>query len=97
MLDYTLKTLLDKLLNKVWPDDPVGIRSPVLFLTCCYGMQVLPLGGGVVSHGQPLPLDEGRVWSTDVDLFILKILEKSGPSQVGGTVYQLCRHGHLRL
>ena len=45
MLDYTLKTLLDKLLNKVWPDDP-GIRSPVLFLTCCYGVQVLPWGAG---------------------------------------------------
>ena len=25
----------------------------------------------LVSRGQPLPLDEGRVWSTDVDLFVL--------------------------
>ena len=24
----------------------------------------------LVSRGQPLPLDEGRVWSTDVDLFV---------------------------
>ena len=28
MLDYTSKRLLDKLLNKVWPDD-LGIKSPV--------------------------------------------------------------------
>ena len=30
-------------------------------------------GRNLVSRGQPLPLDEGRVRSTDVDLFILEI------------------------
>ena len=28
-----------------------------------------------MSGGQPLPLDEERVWSTDVDSFVLEIPE----------------------
>ena len=29
----------------------------------------------IVLHGQQFTLEEGRVWSTDVDQFVLEILE----------------------
>ena len=49
---------------------------------------------GIVSRGQPLPLDEGRVWSTDVDLLICSFCK---PSQVDGIVCQVYRRDHHRL
>ena len=55
-----------------------------MFLAAIHPFEAEHYGGGgessslrkfIVSRGQPLPLDEGRVrvWSTDVDLFVLEI------------------------
>ena len=38
-----------------------------------FTLSLAKAGFALVSRGQPLPLDEGRVWSTDVDLFVLEI------------------------
>ena len=64
MLDYTSKRLLDKLLNKVWPDDP-GIKSPVSqasFLPCAvnatmHHCTLAPLQ----QHPQPPPVSHPSV------------------------------------